>query len=67
MHDLRHPSIVHLPSPLAEWIETMSRRVGVPPYRVLGALMERFIEKLPARSRRRLATRLKHSTNETLQ
>lgn len=45
----------------------MSRRVGVPPYRVLGALMERFIEKLPARSRRRLATRLKHSTNETLQ
>ena len=48
-------SSVPLPSPLAQWLRAMSARIGVPHHRVLGALLDRYTESLPADIRRRLA------------
>lgn len=45
----------------------MSRRIGVPPYRVLGVLVDGLAERLPLRDRRRLMTLLKDQPPRTLQ
>jgi len=48
-------TVVRLPGPLVRWLRTMSWRIDVPQHRVLGALLDRYVEGLPEDVRRRLA------------
>jgi hypothetical protein len=47
-------SLVRLPPPVVQWLGAMSTRIGVPRYRVLGALLDRYSDQLPEPLRRRL-------------
>ena len=47
-----------VPASDGEWLGAMSQRIGVPVHRVLRVLLDRYVERLPAGARRRLAERL---------
>jgi hypothetical protein len=67
MREPRRWSVVRVPLPVGEWIESTSRRIGVPPYRVLHVLMDGMVEGLPVRTRQQYATLLKNRRRGTLQ
>jgi hypothetical protein len=51
----RHSStVLRLPGPVAQWLGTMSARVGAPAHRVLQVLLDDYADRLPEPLRQRL-------------
>lgn len=44
-----------MPESVGEWLVAMSRHIGTPVHRVLRVLLDRYVERLPKRSQRRIA------------
>lgn len=46
---------IRVPESVGEWLVAMSRHIGTPVHRVLRVLLDRYVERLPKRSQRRIA------------
>lgn len=56
-----------VPSPVESWIRAMSKRVGAPAHRVLGVLLDRYVQRLSPSSRKKFDERLRRWRDRTIQ
>ena len=49
---------VSVPRSVAGWLRAMSDRAGAPAHRILGVLLDRYVQRLPPASRQKFEERL---------